>query len=86
MLLILVKRLFCPKGSETAKRSANVAENVPPSKTVECFDFYTEDDDFEYMSKVYGTKNTEASTSRAVKTFQACMSCHNAGKEKSATL
>ena len=57
--------LFCLKGSKTAERSVNVAENVPPSKAVGHFDFFTEDDDddFKYMSKVNRPKNTEASTS-----------------------
>ena len=67
-----------------AKRSANVEHSL--SKAVGRFNFFTKDDDSEYMLKVYRPKNTEPSTSRAVKTFQTWMSCHNAGKEKSTAL
>ena len=66
-----------------AKRSANIVENFPSSKAV---GHYFSIDDFEDMSKGYRPKNTEASTSWTLKTFQTWMSCRNAGRKKSAVV
>ena len=82
MLSILVKTLFCPKGSEITGHSANVVENIPLSKAVGLLEFSIEDDYFEDMSKGYRPKNTEASTSWALKKFQTWTSCRNAGEGK----